>query len=332
MKSIEERKEQILGGPALRTIFMMAIPLMLGNFIETLYNITDAYWVGKLGSVEFAAVSFVWPIIFIFLSFSIGMTIAATSLVGQSVGQDDSEGGKVFITQFFTLSIVSGVFFALVGYFMAPTIIGLMGAEGDLFNYSVEYLQIIFLETPLLFLFHVYKSMREGTGDTKSPTIFLGVSVGLNMVLDPIFILVLGFGVKGAAIATVLSKALVVGFMLIKMFDKKELVHVDLKALKPNIKVLRNLLRVGLPASAGYTMTAIGFTIMHSFIVSYGDNTVAAFGLGNRITNIVMMPAFGLGAALAAFISQNIGAGQFDRAKKISLYHYGTWGIYVGSR
>lgn len=257
------------------------------------------------------------------------MTIAATSLVGQSVGQDDSEGGKVFITQFFTLSIVSGVFFALVGYFMAPTIIGLMGgAEGDLFNYSVEYLQIIFLETPLLFLFHVYKSMREGTGDTKSPTIFLGVSVGLNMVLDPIFILVLGFGVKGAAIATVLSKALVVGFMLIKMFDKKELVHVDLKALKPNIKVLRNLLRVGLPASAGYTMTAIGFTIMHSFIVSYGDNTVAAFGLGNRITNIVMMPAFGLGAALAAFISQNIGgAGQFDRAKKSVFTTMGLGGV-----
>lgn len=319
MDAVLKRKEQILNGPALRTIIMLAIPLMLGNLIQTMYNITDAFWVGKIGSVEFAAVSYVWPITFMFLAFSIGMTIAATSLIGQSIGSGQQDRATVIATQFFTLSVVGGIVFAVAGYLLTPTIIGLMGAEGMLYRHSVDYLRIIFLETPVLFLFHVYKSMKEGAGDTKTPTIYLGISVGLNIVLDPILILVLGWGVKGAAIATVASRLLVVGFMIIKMFDKKEMVHVELHALRPDMPVLKNLLNVGMPASAGYIMTALGFTIMNSFVVSYGDQTVAAVSLGDRITNLVMMPIFGLGAALASFISQNIGAEQYDRARR-SVY------------
>lgn len=316
MTAINRRKEMILNHAPLRAIITLALPLMLGNLIQTLYNITDAYWVGKLGHIEFAAISYVWPINFVFLAFGIGMSAAATSLIGQSVGADDLKGAKAFATQFFVLALAAGIVFAALGYALTPSVLRLMGAEGDLFTYSRDYLKIIFLEMPILFSFHAYKSMREGIGDTKSPTLFLGISVILNIILDPIFVLTLGFGVKGAAIATVLSKIAVVGFMIRRMFNKDELIHIDLTDYKPDRRILGNLFHIGIPGSAGQVVSALGFVVMNTFILSFGDNTVAAFGLGNRITSLVMMPAFGLGGALAAFIGQNIGAAQYERAKK----------------
>ncbi len=316
MNTVSEKKHMILNDNPIKVITRLAIPLMIGNLIHTLYNITDAYWVGKLGAVEFAAISYVWPITFIFLAFSIGMTVASTSLIGQSIGNNLVDKAREIAAQFFILSLIGGVAFGLLGYLLTPYIITIMGAKGDLYIHSIDYLRIIFLEMPILFLFHVYKSMREGTGDTKSPTIFLGISVIINIILDPIFIFTLGFGVKGAAIATVLSKLCVIWLMLYRMFNKKETMHIDLSNLRLNPKIMKNLLEIGIPASIGQTVSALGFSVMNGFIVSYGDATLAAFGLGNRITSLVMMPAFGLGAALAAFIGQNIGAGQYKRAQK----------------
>lgn len=315
MKNIEARKMMILNDNALKAIIKLALPLMLGNLIQTLYNITDAYWVGKLGYIEFSAISFVWPITFIFLAFSLGMSGAATSLIGQAIGSNRSNIAKDIVAQFFLISLVSGTIFAFLGYLLTPHIIGVMGATGDLYTYSVAYLQILFFEMPILFMYYVYKSMREGSGDTKSPMILLAISVVLNMLLDPLFILVFSLGVKGAAYATVLSKLCVVWYMIYKMFSPTQSIHISLKSLKFNKAISKNLFGIGLPSALGQTSSAFGFLVMNAFIVAYGDKTLAAFGLGNRITSLVMMPAFGLGAALAAFIGQNIGAKQYMRAK-----------------
>lgn len=310
------KREMILTAPIFKTIVTLSVPLMFGNLAQTLYNLADAYWVGnKIGSEAFAAIGYVWPITFIFLAFSIGLSIAATSLISQSVGDEEYDKANRILGQYFSISILMGLVFAVVGYIATPYIIHLMGATGNLYTMSVDYLQIIFLELPILFSFQVYRSMRESQGDTLSPTILLIISVIINVILDPIFIVTFDMGVKGAALATVLSKVVVVWYLYIKMIEKTSKVHLTLNTLKPDMPVLKNLLSIALPSTAGQTVSAFGFTLMNAAIISHGVDTVAAFGLGNRITNLFMMPAFGIGGALSAFVGQNIGAKQFDRAK-----------------
>jgi len=311
-----KKREMILTGSIFKSIASLSIPLMLGNLIQTLYSLADAYWVGnKIGYQAFAAIGYVWPITFIFLAFSIGLSVASTSLLAQSVGKEEYTKANRIIGQFFLISVVLGVFFAIVGYLLTPYIITLMGAKGELYTMSVDYLQIVFFELPFIFTFHVYKSMRESQGDTFSPMLLLVISVIVNVILDPIFIVQFGLGVKGAALATVLSRIVIAGYLFLKMFDQKSKIHVSFKYLKIDVPVLKNLLSIALPSTIGQTISALGFIVMNAFIISFGDETVAAFGLGNRITSLFMMPAFGIGGALSTFIGQNIGAKQFTRAK-----------------
>lgn len=314
--TMDQKRHQILNGSIFKTILSLSIPLMLGNLAQTLYNLADAYWVGnKIGYQAFAAIGYVWPITFIFIAFSIGLSVAATSLLSQSIGNNDYPTGNRILGQFFIVSTLLGIFFAFFGYLLTPFILALMGAKGELYIMSVDYLQIVFLELPLLFTFQVYRSMRESQGDTLSPTILLLISVIINVILDPLFIVTFGLGVKGAALATVLSRLLISWYLFMKMFEKNSKIHLSLHALKLDIPVLKNLIKIALPSTAGQTISALGFTVMNAAIISFGDETVAAFGLGNRITNLFMMPAFGIGGALSTFIGQNIGAKQFSRAK-----------------
>jgi putative MATE family efflux protein len=320
---LQDRKELILHGSIFKSIITLSLPLMLGNFVQTLYGLADAYWVGngmgELGDIAFASISYVWPITFIFIALSIGLNVASTSLISQAVGQDDYRSANRILGQYFSLAVVVGSIFSVIGYFLAPELLRLMGAEGTLYDMSKDYLQVMFLELPLLFLYNVYRSSQESQGDTLSPTIILVFSVILNIVLDPIFIIVLDLGVKGAAMATVISRFAVSWYVVYKLFSHKTRVFVHVKDIRLDIPVMKNLLKIALPSSAGHTISALGFAIMNGFILSYGADTVAAFGLGNRVTNLFMMPAFGVGGALSAFIGQNIGAKHFDRAKRSVL-------------
>lgn len=312
-----KKRDLILNGSIMRAISSIAAPLIVGNLFQTLYNLADAYWVGnKLGSTAFAAVSFVWPIIFIFIALSIGLTIASTSLIAQAIGKEMYQSGNKIIGQFFLMSVVSGILFAIIGYLGTPFFVRLMGAEDDIYQLSVSYLQIAFFEIPLIFLFQVYRSMAESQGDTLSPTILMSISVVINIILDPIFIVNLNLGIQGAAYATLVSRLLLIFYFVRKLFDPTKLIHLKLKYLRFDRTVASNLLRVAIPASVGQTMSALGFAVMNSFIISYGVDTTAAFQLGNKITSIFMMPAMGFGGALSTFVGQNLGAKNYDRVKK----------------
>lgn len=317
---LEQRKEMILHGSIFKSIAALALPLMFGNLMQTLYGLADAYWVGNgmgdMSDIAFASISYVWPITFTFIALGIGLSVASTSLISQSVGKNDYIRANRILGQFTILSVFFGILFSVLGYFLTPGIIRLMGAEGVLYEMSKDYLQIMFFEIPFLFLFQVYRSKEESQGDTFSPTVLLVMSVVLNIILDPIFIIVLDMGVKGAALATVLSRISISWYLVLQLLNKKKKIHVNIHDLKLDLPVMKNLFKIAIPSSVGQTVSALGFAIMNAFILSYGSDTIAAFGLGNRLTNLFMMPAFGVGGALSAFVGQNIGAKQFDRAKK----------------
>lgn len=308
-----DRKELILKGNMYRAITVISLPIMINNFIQTLYNLADAIWVSKLGSVQFAATSFVWPVLFLFISLGIGVSVAGTSILSQLIGASEHDEANAYASQLMVISTIFSICFALLGYILSPYIIKLMGGTGHLAIYSNIYLKISFLGFPFVFLFFNFNSIMTAQGNTLAPTILSAISAIINVVLDPIFIFTLDMGVAGAAIATVVSQALLVfaGIYLLK--NHSPMIQPNFKNFKFSKDKLKKIIEVGFPASIGQSGAALGFVVLNSFIASYGTATLAAFAMVNRITSLIMQPPMGIGAGLTSIVGQNIGANQFDR-------------------
>lgn len=312
----EEKRTLILNGDLYRVIMVLAFPIMINNFIQTLYNLADAFYVGQLGYVEFAATSFVWPVNFLFISLGIGVSVAGTSIISQLIGALKYEKANKYSSQLIAISLIVSIVFAAIGFAITPVIVRLMGATGDLAGYAVTYLRITFLDTPFMFLYFSFNSIMNSQGNTIMPTILSGVSALLNIILDPIFIFTFGMGVAGAAWATLISKAVlaVVGIVILAKYSS--LIKLQFKGFKFDRDILSNLIRVAIPSSIGQSGAALGFMVLNGFIVSYGTATLAAFGMVNRITSLIMQPAMGFGAALTAIVGQNIGNDQIKRVRE----------------
>lgn len=311
----EKKRDLILNGNMNKVIITLATPLMLNNLIQTIYNLTDTFWVSKLGDIEVASITLVWPVVFFFMAIGMGVNIAGTALISQYVGSNQQEKATKVAGQIVTFSFLLSTLFALVGITNAHHFVGLMRGEGILLEKASAYLQIIFAGSPFMFVFFAFNSIKQGQGDTFTPMVLGGLSVGLNIILDPIFIFTFGLGIRGAAYATILARALFTFYAVYTLFTKNEGIRLKPSDLKLNKDLLIKIIKVGIPSSFGQSTTALGFGLLNSVIISYGANTLAAFGIGNRLNSVVMMPAMGIGAALATIIGQNLGADQLDRAK-----------------
>lgn len=323
----QNKSELIQKGDMYKVLLTLSIPIMINSIIQTLYNLVDGIWVSKISSIHFAATSFVWPINFLFVALGIGLSVAGTSLLSQLLGAGKIKEAKEYTAQLVVSSFLLSIVFMIVGVISSPYIIKLMGGQGDFANLANTYLRISFFDLPFMFLYFNINSIMNAQGNTVTPTILSAISALINVVLDPVFIFTLNMGIAGAAWATVLSR-IVLALLGVKI------VFIEDNDLKPKFRgfkfdknILKEIVRVGLPASIGQTGASIGFMFLNGFIVSYGTATMAAFGMVNRVTNLVMQPAMGVGAALTAVVGQNLGARQLDRAtesfikaSKIALY------------
>ncbi|SCY39529.1 MATE family efflux transporter [Alkaliphilus peptidifermentans] len=317
------KRHFILNGSMPKVILTLATPIMFNNFIQTLYNLADTFWVSKLGSNEVAAMGLVFPFIFLIISIGMGMNVAGTALISQHVGNDDNSSAKMVAGQIFTFSLILSTALGAIGYFATPYLVGIVKGEPEVLSLSSQYLSIMFLDMPIVFLFFVYNSIKQGQGDTYTPMVLNVCGVLLNIVLDPIFIFTFGLGIKGAAFATIISRGIFAIYAIYTLFSNKQPIHLNRKNLKLKKDLLFKILKVGMPASIGQSAAAFGFIILNAFVISYGTATLAAFTIGNRINSLVLMPAMGIGSSIATIIGQNLGAGKNDRAKlafKTSVY------------
>lgn len=317
------KTEFILNGNMKKVIMVLSIPIMFNNLIQTLYSLADMYWVSKLGAVEVASTGFVWPVLFLILSIGMGLTIAGTSLISQYLGSKEKNQANQIASQIFSVAVILGFILSVVGYVSTPYVIKLMGANSDLYSYSCKYLSIMFLDIPCYFIFLVFGAIRQAEGDTFSPMLLNIIGAITNVILDPILIFNFHMGIGGAAIATVLSKVIYIPYVIFLLFRHQETVHTSIKLLKLKTKLIITILKVAVPTCIGQSFSSLGFIFLNSFIISYGNDTMAAFNIGNNINSIVMMPALGIGTALASVVGQNLGANRIDRAKlafKTSIY------------
>ncbi len=307
-------RERILNDPLKNVLFALAIPVITSNLFQSLYDLTDTYFISILGTRYLAAMQLIWPVIFMTLSLASGLAVGGAALISQAIGAKAHGDSKIYAGQLLTLAGLSSLMIGCIGFFLSETIAGWMGATGQLKDLAATYLSISFIGLPTVFLFFAYTAIRQAQGDTKSPMKLTIISVLINVVLDPIFIFTLNMGIAGAAWATVLARAVVLLYAFPKMILSDSGIVLRWVDLKPKRKPLNQLIKTSLPAATGQATASLGFAILNTFIIGYGEAVMTAFAIGNRLSALTFMPAQGYGTALVTVAGQSIGAHNIKRA------------------
>lgn len=327
----DKKSEFILTGNLYKVILKLAIPIMLANLIQTIYNLTDTYFVSRIGDIEVGAVGMVWPIIFCFIGLGGGISLGAVALISQSIGAKDESAARKASGQIIIFSFLLGIVMCLLGYVVSPFILRAMGATGQIYTLAWRYLSIIYIGIPFMYVFFAFQAIEQAQGNMTLPMLLSGVSVVLNIVLDVLFILVLGLGVAGAAYATIIARVLLGIFSMIYYFaSSKRMYKPTIRELRPNFGIIAKICKIGIPASVGQVTTAVGFIVVNGFVLSYGSSVLTAFVIGNRIVSLAVMPCFGIGSALSTIVGQHLGAGYIDRTKRV-LYAAAKVSVMVGA-
>ncbi|MDA3814135.1 MAG: MATE family efflux transporter [Candidatus Cloacimonetes bacterium] len=313
----------LTSGGIYKNMMKLALPIMLSNFMMTFYNLTDAFWLGKLGENAMNAVSvagIAFPLIFFLSSFGIGFVVAGTALISQFKGAGTPEMMKKVVGQFVLILIAFSIVFLTFSFLFLDGILSLLHVPDAIFEVSKQYISYILVGVFFMFIFLTYQSFAHGLGDTISPMKIQIISVSLNVVLDPIFIFGIGFMPRletiGAAQATLISRIVAAGLAL--YFLKKKTSHIipNLQEIKPDKILLKKILDISIPASIAHSITSFGFIILQGFVNTYGTLVISVFSIGNRMMGLFMMPAMGISNALATMVGQNLGAKKISRAVK----------------
>ena len=321
MMTKEEKKRHLIleDKNIYKGLIILALPIMLNNFIKTIQSVIDMYFVSDIpdyATQAISAISLTFPVNFTFISLGIGLSAAGTALMSQLIGANKKEDAKQYAGNLLLIALIVGILLNIFSYFMSPTIMKLMGTEGYVLEHSSKYLRIRSFELPFVFMFYAFVAIRQSSGDTVTAVLYGIITVIINIVLSPILITNYGLGVSGAAYATMAANVVIVPAMIYLLFFAKTGITVSFKYLKAKSEVMHDIIHRALPASIGQSITAIGFIIMNAMIVTYSDQTVAAFSVGNRINSLILMPVMATGGILATYIGQNIGANQPQRARQ----------------
>ncbi|BAD85478.1 sodium-driven multidrug efflux pump protein [Thermococcus kodakarensis KOD1] len=334
-EKVERMREQILNGPIVKTLLILAYPLIINQLVQVLYNLTDTFWLGKLGRLELSAPGTAWPLVWFFMSIGMGFATAGFAFVSQYVGAKDYDRANRYAGALYSLMLLFATAVGVSGVILAPYLLRLMGVSDTIFPYALRYTRVIFAGIPFSFTLFAFNFLLRAVGDTRTPVKINIGTVLLNLVLDPFFIFGWGpfpqLGVVGAAVATMLSNSLgslIGGYLL---FTGKVGIHLTPETLKPDFHFYSRIFRVGLPSSIGSSTTALGFVILTRVIFTVGrlygeahglphyeDVAFATYSITNRLTNFMFAFSDGISMAMGTMVGQSIGAGLYERAKKIA--------------
>lgn len=309
-------REQILNGNMLKTILLLSIPVVINSFLQTMYNLTDTYWLGKLGTEELAAINLVTPVQNLVINFGSGITVAGSVLISQFIGAKQDADAKSMANHIFVCAMTFAFVCATVVAVLTPAIVTWLGADGETFYYSKIYMQIAILDMPFLYMVNMYASINQAQGDTLRPMLMNVLGIGLNMLLDPLLMVVFDFGVAGAALATMFAKAVPAVIAFVILHNKKRLLYLEITKLKFEKEKLKSIIKVGLPSAIGGSTTQLGFLLMSKSVFVYGAQAMAAYGIGNKVNGLITLPSNGIGSAVAIIVGQNVGAKQMKRAQQ----------------
>ncbi len=303
-------------------LFSLAWPLVLGNLLQTLYNLADVFWVGRVSPEAVAAVSLMFPLSWMFVSTAMGLTAATIALVSQHVGAGDDRAADKVVAQTTLLAIAVSVTLGTAGFLARRPLLNWIGAEGLVFTEALAYIEVIFLTLPLTFLFFAFRASLQGAGDTRTAMWIVAVSAGVNIVIDPVFILGFGpvpaMGTRGAALATFVARAIAAAVGVYVLLKGDWGIQLHPRDLKPDPTVLRRLVDIGYPGTLDGWARSFAAVAMAALVARFGPAATAAYGVGVRLMSVSWTVAGAVGQATATGVGQNLGAGTPDRAGRVA--------------
>ncbi len=308
-------KRDLTEGSIVKTMVITAVPMILALLLQTGFNVVDAIYVGHISAEAIAAVSLAFPIMFFVFAVAGGIGVGATSSIAQFIGAKKLEKADNVAEHALLAGFCLGIFLSIFGLIFGRSILGLMGTK-QLVELSFEYLSIIFIGVPFMILFVIGNSIFRGEGDTKTPMGFMIVATIINIILDPIFIFSFGLGVRGAAIATLISNIVGTSLVFFGFARGKSFVKIKLSHFRFDSKILKMIFRIGFPSSLSQISMSVSLFVMMKIVGYFGMYAIAAFGIIFRLDSIAILPSIGLMMAVVPIVGQNIGARKFDRVEK----------------
>lgn len=321
-KAEPEERENLTDKPIIPTMIKLSWPIIVAQGMHLMYQLADTFWLGMLGPEHLAAITLSFPLLFIVYSMGAGFSIAGVALVSQYTGAEKHERASLAAGQILILSIAVSLLFVVPGRVFSEEMLLLIGAEPEVLPLANTYFSIYVSAVPIIFIYYVFSACLEGIGDTVTPMKIKVAAVIANIVLDPFLIfgwsIFPDLGIAGAAWATVLSRFLASSIGIYIMFSDMTNLTIKPRHFVPDMFLIKKIFRIGLPAALGDSAIAIAITVLTSLVAGFGTVVVAAWGIANRITSMIRMPAFGLGRAVSIMVGQHLGAEQPDEAGRVS--------------
>ncbi|MBQ6654009.1 MAG: MATE family efflux transporter [Erysipelotrichaceae bacterium] len=309
-------KRDLLHGNIRKSLIQMALPLMAFNLVNVLYSYADTYYISRLGELQVGAVAVINNINLCGSAFATGLSAAGMALISSAMGAGDRRKASHLATLLFGLSMIIALLISAgCTVFARPLLLALKTPE-DILEHAHQYLLGLAPDFLFIYILTIFQAIRQSTGDSRSAVVLNIAATIINVLLDPLLIFRFNWGMFGASLATTISKMLVCPLALYGLFTDKQNICVDFRRYHFDGSILKKILITGLPASLGSFMMEFGFTVMNSFILSYGSIIMSAYGLGNRISSLYYIPVNALSAALVPFIGHAIGAGDNRRAQQ----------------
>ena len=314
------RLNQFLSNPS-KALWTLAIPIMAGMGIQTFYNIVDMIFIGKLGGEAIAGIAFNMPLFFLALGLTMGLGTGVTASIARFIGKNDKSGADNSAEHAIAIAILISLILFIVIITFGKKILFIFGASGSILSLAWDYLRVLSIGLPFMVFSGFFRSILAGEGDMKLPMLVAGLGTILNIILDPLFIfdldnfggIGLGMGIKGAAMATVISQCIVFSVFIYMLFVKEHAyITFRIKDFSFSSVIIWDIIKVGLPASLSMIVMAIGQGVFNRILIYFSADTVAAYQVAGRIDMLVFLPIFSIAASLTTLVGMFYGAKKFD--------------------
>ncbi|HAE43720.1 MAG TPA: MATE family efflux transporter [Clostridiales bacterium] len=313
-------RNDLTEGKVSQSIINLTIPMIFGTLSMVVFNITDTYFIGQLGSEELAAVSFTFPVVLIINSIALGMGIGTSSLISRAYGSGDKEGLMRIATDSLVLSLAFVILTTLVGLNIIDQIFTMLGADSKMLIYIRDYMSIWFFGMPFVVIPMVGNSIIRALGDTKTPSVVMVVAATMNVILDPLLIFGIGvfpqMGIRGAALATVISRMVTFVFSLYILMIREKIIKFRFRDLTSIVVSWKGILYVAVPSALVRMITPLSTGIVTRLLSQFGNETVAGYGVGTRIEFFTLAIINAMSSIMVPFAGQNYGAGKIDRIRE----------------
>lgn len=309
-----KKERDMLNGNAMKSIIIFSLPIMLSSLLQYNYSLVDNIIVGRYVSTDaLAAVGNVGAINSFVIGAAFGLTSGFTIPVAHAFGAKDKRRVSHYSGSSVTVAAVIGIFIVAVALLLSRPLLKLIKTPDEIIDLSQRYVNVLYLGIPFQMLSNNFTAISRAVGESKKPLYFFMISVGVNFVLDLLFVKQFGWGVEGAAWATLVSEIIAAVLTGVYVFRCNENIKITAADLKPDFKTMWEQIKLGIPVSLQFTITAIGSMCMQTAINGFGANVIAGFTAAGRVENLTNIPMSGLGVATQTFVGQNYGAKNYRR-------------------